>query len=877
MLMLRRRSAAQVARSFQWAAVQGAARTPTRQSCRFLIDCSKVHVRRDTYGGAGAFAAVAIKKGELVESGIVRRLPVDGNVCPYVFTWSEDRSVWASGSGCSVFYNASLDGTENTEMKRYFDEDRFEIFAIRDIAVGDEVTHLYKSIAWRECFKELKELVRAAQLNPTPTKVLPAGSAPGMDSSACLVDCSKVYAKRDAYGGVGAFASVAIKKGELVERGIVRRLPVDGNFCPYVFTWSEDKSVWASGSGCSVFYNADIDGNENTEMKRYFDEDRFEIYAIRDIAPHEEVTHLYKSIEWRECFRDLKALKAQRDRLASDSKGFDTSARSQFTEYWSQDHAAPTLQNMMLDSDASSMDTFERPEIMAELPSLRGKRVLELGAGIGRFSGLIAQKADSVVAVDFVQSSCEENQRANADKPNLQVVQADATLLNLEPNSFDLVFSNWLLMYFTDEEVHTFAKKVLTWLKPGGHLFFRESCFHASGNAARRFNPTQYRDPAAYSQIFSDTVLEDGSRFQLLATNCVESYAQIKGNMHQMWFRWQKLDPLASRRSKRILETGQYSPAKCLRYEQIYGRGYIYTGGDVISKRMMEACKDLLVPGARCLDVGAGLAGTALYVAEHCPGVYIHGVNWSSELASLAAGRHVQRPPLLRQHISFELTPECGIVESEMKYPPNSFDVVFLRETLMYLEAADKVLLLQKICRVLRPGGRLVMIDYCSGQTTQEVGRDFQKHLECWNYFLMEIPGLTSLLERYFKVEEAENLTESFVGFMEQGLEKIEECFGPKSASRKGPLQSLTETELEDLRIRVKQSLGSVPTEVAEDAADAAVEKVLLHVAKAEADAESCQMDYAWAKDVWQLERRAAETGALQWAFFVATKTEAKL
>ena len=32
-----------------------------------------------------------------------------------------------------------------------------------------------------------------------------------------------------------------MKRGELVERGIVRRLPVDGNESPYVFTWSEDR------------------------------------------------------------------------------------------------------------------------------------------------------------------------------------------------------------------------------------------------------------------------------------------------------------------------------------------------------------------------------------------------------------------------------------------------------------------------------------------------------------------------------------------------------------------------------------------------------------------------------------------------------------
>jgi len=265
-------------------------------SAQSLVECSKVCVQADAHGGCGAFAAVPIKKGELVERGIARRLPIDGNKCPFVFSWSEDSTVWASGSGCSPFYNASTDGRENTIVKRFFDEDRLEIYATRDVQRGEELTHLYKTMEKRECFKDL---LGRQESQEVPLRDPEVGN---------FVDCSKVYVKPDAYGGGGAFAAVPIKRGELVERGIVRRLPVDGNVCPFVFTWSEDRSVWATGSGCSVFYNASLDGGENTEMTRFFDEDRFEIHATRDIAQDEEVTHLYKSIMWRQCFADLKQI-----------------------------------------------------------------------------------------------------------------------------------------------------------------------------------------------------------------------------------------------------------------------------------------------------------------------------------------------------------------------------------------------------------------------------------------------------------------------------------------------------------------------------------------------------------------------------------------
>lgn len=47
--------------------------------------------------------------------------------------------------------------------------------------------------------------------------------------------------------------------------------------------------------------------------------------------------------------------------------------------------------------------------------------------------------------------------------------------------SIDFIFSNWLLMYLSDKELKVLIEKMLGWLRPGGFLFFRESCNHRSG------------------------------------------------------------------------------------------------------------------------------------------------------------------------------------------------------------------------------------------------------------------------------------------------------------------------------------------------------------------------------------------------------------
>ena len=125
-----------------------------------LVDCSKVEVKPDAHGGSGAFAAVAMRAGDVVESGIVRRLTnVDGDVNPYVLTWSDDvpNTTWAIGSGACTFYNTSSTGIEdcNTHMERDYENNTFVITATKDIKAGDELLHVYKGLGSRACFQDM--------------------------------------------------------------------------------------------------------------------------------------------------------------------------------------------------------------------------------------------------------------------------------------------------------------------------------------------------------------------------------------------------------------------------------------------------------------------------------------------------------------------------------------------------------------------------------------------------------------------------------------------------------------------------------------------------------------------------------------------------
>src|SRR4051812_49533925 len=60
---------------------------------------------------------------------------------------------------------------------------------------------------------------------------------------------------------------------------------------------------------------------------------------------------------------------------------------------------------------------------------------------------------------------------------------------------------------------------------------------------------------------------------------------------------------------------GQYSRTGILRYEKIFGDGYVSTGGPETTAYLCSKLGAALRPGARVLDVGSGIGGAGLHPA----------------------------------------------------------------------------------------------------------------------------------------------------------------------------------------------------------------------------------------------------------------------
>lgn len=86
-------------------------------------------------------------------------------------------------------------------------------------------------------------------------------------------------------------------------------------------------------------------------------------------------------------------------------------------------------------------------EIASTVPELRGRRVLEVGAGTGREGHALAAGGAYVVLVDFSKAALG---LSRALSPGPRLVRADATRLPFRDGVFDLVYHQGLMEHFRD-------------------------------------------------------------------------------------------------------------------------------------------------------------------------------------------------------------------------------------------------------------------------------------------------------------------------------------------------------------------------------------------------------------------------------------------
>ncbi|KAF5734026.1 putative phosphoethanolamine n-methyltransferase [Tripterygium wilfordii] len=433
--------------------------------------------------------------------------------------------------------------------------------------------------------------------------------------------------------------------------------------------------------------------------------------------------------------------------------------------YWIEHSSDLSVEAMMLDSKAADLDKEERPEVLSMLPPYEGKSILELGAGIGRFTGELAKKAGHVIALDFIESVIRKNENINGSYKNVKFVCADVTSpdLKISDESVDMIFSNWLLMYLSDKEVENLAERMVKWLKPGGFIFFRESCFHQSGDSKRKYNPTHYREPRFYTKVFKECQMRDNSgnsfELSLIGCKCIGAYVRNKKNQNQICWIWHKVSSEDDKGFQQFLDNVQYKTNGILRYERVFGQGFVSTGGIETTKEFVAKLD--LKPGQKVLDVGCGIGGGDFYMAENFD-VHVVGIDLSVNMISFALERAIG----LKCSVEFEVA-DC----TKKAYPDNSFDVIYSRDTILHIQ--DKPALFKSFYKWLKPGGKVLITDYCKSAGTPSL--EFAAYIKQRGYDLHDVKAYGQMLQDAgFDEVIAEDRTNQFLEVLQRELNAIE-------------------------------------------------------------------------------------------------------
>ena len=143
-------------------------------------------------------------------------------------------------------------------------------------------------------------------------------------------------------------------------------------------------------------------------------------------------------------------------------------------------------------------------------------------------------------------------------------------------------------------------------------------------------------------------------------------------------------------------------------------------GGDKVRRTLLDQAA--LQPGYRVLDIGCGTGTLAVLIKQLYPTVEIVGLDPDPK----ALARAMRKAAKARVSVRFDQG-----FSDELPYPDASFDRVFSSFMFHHLPTDVREKTLREVCRVLAPGGSLLLVDFepsdSKGLVARHLGSDHLK------------------------------------------------------------------------------------------------------------------------------------------------------
>ena len=144
-------------------------------------------------------------------------------------------------------------------------------------------------------------------------------------------------------------------------------------------------------------------------------------------------------------------------RLYGDKENIDSEeVKNFFSERASRELESDLSIVLFQDKENSEQRHIEEKKLFYEHIDLEGKKVLEVGCGIGRWAEALHGKCESFLGIDYTEDLIEiANKSYDFDDCKFQVISATdikADELLIEP-PFDVIIFSGVLMYINDDDI----------------------------------------------------------------------------------------------------------------------------------------------------------------------------------------------------------------------------------------------------------------------------------------------------------------------------------------------------------------------------------------------------------------------------------------
>jgi ubiquinone/menaquinone biosynthesis C-methylase UbiE len=201
------------------------------------------------------------------------------------------------------------------------------------------------------------------------------------------------------------------------------------------------------------------------------------------------------------------------------------------------------LEKILVDEFFEAETAPENRFILKELGVLNGKKILDIGCGLGESSVYFAKKGAIVTATDISEEMLKFAERlANKHQVHIMTRKSNAEYLDFPDNSFDFVYAANLLHHV---DINTTLKEIHRVLNKGGVLASWDPLAHNPAiNVYRRMaknvrtddeHPIKMSELNIFNQYFSDVKFETRWLFTLMIFIKFYFIDRINPNKERYW------------------------------------------------------------------------------------------------------------------------------------------------------------------------------------------------------------------------------------------------------------------------------------------------------------------------------------------------------